>query len=228
MIFNKQLPFDFDHRPSLGGDDFLVAPSNQEAVSWIDRWPNWPTPFLILCGPPGCGKTHLCNVFMAITGARLLSPEIVKINALTDLLMSNENFVVDNSNLNRFQDFSEELLFHFYNELSLRGGHMLITSKSNPIDWRFGLADLSSRIKSAQMVVIGDPEDDLIRAVLVKLFSDQQVRVEIDVIDYIVTRMERSLESARNFAEAANELALSQKRGITLALARQVFEELKL
>jgi len=212
----------------LGGGDFLVATSNQEAVSWIDKWPNWPTPVLILRGPPGCGKTHLSNVFMVISGARLLTRDIVRSTVLADLLASSDNFVIDDSDISLFKDFSEELLFHFYNELSLHGGHMLITSISNPVDWKFKLADLGSRIKSSQMVVIGNPEDDLIRAVLVKLFSDQQVRVDVGVIDYIMRRMERSLESARNFVRIANELALTQKRGITLSLVRQVFDGLEL
>ena len=39
-----QLPLDLGHRPALGREDFLVAPSNQGAVAWIDRWPDWPGP----------------------------------------------------------------------------------------------------------------------------------------------------------------------------------------
>ena len=38
----SQLPLDLGHRPALGGDDFLVAPSNEAAVAWLDRWPQWP------------------------------------------------------------------------------------------------------------------------------------------------------------------------------------------
>ena len=45
-----QLPLGFAHRPALGGDDFLVAPNNAEAVAWLDRWPDWPTPALVIHG----------------------------------------------------------------------------------------------------------------------------------------------------------------------------------
>jgi hypothetical protein len=38
--------------------------------------------------------------------------------------------------------------------------------------------------------------------------------------------MERSLDAARNFVHLANELALVEKKGITLALARQVLGDL--
>ncbi len=54
----SQIPFDFDHRPALGGEDFLVADSNVEAVKWVELWPNWPRPVLAIVGLAGAGKTH--------------------------------------------------------------------------------------------------------------------------------------------------------------------------
>ena len=65
----RQLPLGFPQRPALGGEDFLVAPPNADAVAWLDRWPDWPQPALVIHGPPGCGKTHLSHVFRAISGA---------------------------------------------------------------------------------------------------------------------------------------------------------------
>ena len=70
-----QLPLELGHRASYGGEDFLVAPCNQAAVAWLDRWPDWPGPGLAVHGPPGCGKTHLAHVFQAGAKARLLVPQ---------------------------------------------------------------------------------------------------------------------------------------------------------
>ncbi len=53
MTGTAQLPLELELRPALGRDDFLVAPSNEVAVAWIDRWPDWPGPALALYGPPG-------------------------------------------------------------------------------------------------------------------------------------------------------------------------------
>ena len=69
-----QLILDLGHRPALGREDFLVAPANQTAVAWIDRWPDWPGPVLALSGPPGCGKSHLLQVWRAMSGAREIDP----------------------------------------------------------------------------------------------------------------------------------------------------------
>ena len=227
MIDKVQLPFDFEHRPSLSGDDFLVAPSNEEAVAWIDKWPDWPAPVLILYGPTGCGKTHLSNVFIGLTGAVQLTPSIASNVSLVNPSDSQQNFVLEIGNMNTFYNFNEEDLFHIYNDLSLYGGHMLITAETHPVNWKIGLADLSSRIKATQAVSIGMPDDNLIKAVLVKLFSDQQVRVEVDVIDYVTRRIERSFDSARKFVMLADKLALSKNKGINLVLAREVLDELE-
>ena len=228
MNYSKQLPFDFECRPSLGGEDFLVTPSNRDAVAWLDNWSHWPTPLLILYGPPGCGKTHLSNVFMASTGAVRLTPAIIRDLNLVGLMGSRNFFVVDDNEVNRFVNFSEISLFHFYNNLVIQGGHMLITAESHPINWEFKLADLSSRVKSAQAIGIGKPDDELIKVVLVKLFSDLQVRVENSVIEYITKRIERSFDEVRKFVQLANEIALVEKKGITVAVARKVFDDLKL
>ena len=70
----RQLSLEFNHRPALSGEDFLVAPCNAEAVAWLDRWPDWPSPVLVIHGEEGCGKTHLAQVFRAVSGARTLAP----------------------------------------------------------------------------------------------------------------------------------------------------------
>ena len=36
-----QLTLDFDHRPALGGEDFLIAPPNADAVRWLDTSPDF-------------------------------------------------------------------------------------------------------------------------------------------------------------------------------------------
>src|SRR3954471_12046435 len=63
---------EFPHRASFAGADFLVSTSNEAAVAWLDRWPDWPGPGLALYGPPGCGKSHLADVWRLKSGAVVL------------------------------------------------------------------------------------------------------------------------------------------------------------
>ncbi len=221
MNSSEQLPLEFEHRPSLGGEDFLIAPCNSEAVTWLDKWPDWPAPALVIYGPPGCGKTHLAHVFMASSGAVPLTPALVEDAGLPRLLSSVNNCVFEDAD----SELDEESLFHLYNALSSAGGHILLTATRPPGLWNIELADLESRLKAAPAIEIGLPDDNLIRAVLAKLFSDRQLRVEEGVVDYLAVRMERSLDAARRTVATIDQKALVAKRNITLPLVRRVLEE---
>ena len=81
MIPPRQLPLGLPQRPALGMEDFLVADCNRAAVAWIDRWPEWPGPLVVLYGPEGCGKTHLAHVWQARTGAGIVpASELARID----------------------------------------------------------------------------------------------------------------------------------------------------
>lgn len=218
LVEPEQIPFDFEHRPSLGGDDFLVAPSNAEAVQWLDRWPDWPAPALVIYGPPGCGKTHLANVHMARSGAVPVTPGLLSDAGLPAVLSRLTSCVIDDGP----DGFEEELLLHLYNGLAASGGHILITANAAPSQWSLSLKDLESRLKAVPAIEIGLPEDDLIQAIILKLFSDRQVTVDIGVISYLLPRIERSIDEARQVVDALDRASLSAGRKVTLPLAREV------
>jgi hypothetical protein len=69
--------------------------------------------------------------------------------------------------------------------------------EEQPDSWNLRTADLLSRLRLAPTVAIGPPDDDLMRAVLVKLLIERQLVVEASVISYIAVRLERSLDAAR-------------------------------
>jgi chromosomal replication initiation ATPase DnaA len=81
------------------------------------------------------------------------------------------------------------------------------------------LADLASRLRAARPVELGEPDDDLLRRVLVKLFADRQLAVDSAVVDYIVVRMERSLQAANALVDDLDREALAAGGAITRRLA---------
>ena len=62
---SRQLILDLPHRTAQGREDFLVAACNEDAVAWIDRWPEWQGGALALYGAEGSGKSHLAEVWRA-------------------------------------------------------------------------------------------------------------------------------------------------------------------
>lgn len=72
---SDQLVLDLSLRPAYGREDFLVAPSNEEAEAQVCRWPDWPSHALCLIGPRGSGKTHLAHVWKEMSGAVYLKDQ---------------------------------------------------------------------------------------------------------------------------------------------------------
>lgn len=221
-----QLTLDLAGRPALEREDFLVAPCNETAVAWIDRWPDWPGQVLELHGPPGAGKTHLAKVWQAMSGAEEITSEALLAPGFNPLegvpcrvFEDGDRHFEDNAAL-------ERAFLHLFNATRERGGQLLLTGRSPAARWRVSLADLRSRLGAVQSAGLGAPDDLLLQALLVKLFADRQLRPAPEVIGYLVTRMERSHASARQLVDALDRASLEAKRAVTLPLARAVLDEL--
>jgi len=217
----RQQVFDFEARPSLGGEDFLVSEANSDAIAWLDKWPDWPGPALIIYGPAGCGKSHIANVQLARCSGVLVTPGLIVDAGLPDILERANHCVVDDAD----SFFEEEDLLHLFNGVSAKGGTLLLTATEPPKQWEISLKDLDSRLKAAPAVEIKQPEDTLLEAVLAKQFSDRQLLVDYDVISYVTKRMERSLSAARSIVEGADKLSLAKGQRVTLPLIREVLND---
>ena len=220
MTGAAQLGLALGHRPAYSGEDFMVAPANQDAVRWLDAWPAWPSSALIVHGPPGCGKSHLARIFAARADGRVIDPAAPDPEPAAATLGG--VWVIDDAD-----GVADETAFlHLYNGVAAQGGNLLLTARRPARQWGLGLPDLESRLLAAQSVAIGAPDDPLIEAVLAKLFSDRQLLVEARVIGYLRRRMERSLGAARRLVAALDAAALASGRKVSLALARQVLGEI--
>jgi len=214
---DRQLPLDLQYRPALEREVFLLAPGNASAIGWIDRWPNWPAPALVLAGPRGSGKTHLASVWRARSNAWVVDGAMLTPANVPVLLNEGAMGVVEGA-----EQAAEEPLLHLYNAVAERGGQLLLTALSPPAQWTTRLADLRSRLKALPVASLAMPDDHLFKAVLTKLFADQRLQVGPDVIDFLTVRLERSFEAAGAIVAALDQAALAERRRITVPLARAV------
>ena len=218
-----QLSLDFGCRPALGLQDFLVADCNREAVAWLDLWPDWRHPALAVYGPPGCGKTHLAHVFAAFTKAPILkASSLVDTDPFAVLGEARAVIIEDGEGL-----IDQIALFHLYNAVKEEGRFLLLTGRMPPARWPVSLADLSSRLSSIPAVAIQRPDDGLMAALVVKLFADRQLKISQDALSYLLARMERSFDAAREIVERADRVSLSTHRPIAIPLIRDVLETMQ-
>ncbi len=212
----RQRVFDLGARPAFGRDDFLVAPCNEAAVAWLDRWPDWPGPALVVHGPPGSGKSHLAQVWRARSGAEAVAASALAGDAPDAF---REALVVEDVGRG---PLDERALLHRYNRAHERGGHLLLTAESPPVRWPLALPDLASRLRLAPAAALGMPDDALLGALVVKLFADRQMAVAPEVPAYLVPRIERRFDALADLVDALDRAALAENRPVTVPLARAV------
>jgi chromosomal replication initiation ATPase DnaA len=218
---NGQLTLSFVSRPAYGQADFVVAAANRDAVAWIDRWPAWPSPALVLWGPAGCGKSHLVQVWRARSGAGVIAaadvtPEFV-------FGHSAPNLAIEDVDRGRGD---EQALLALYRRSAEAGGHVLITARVPPSLWTIALADLGSRLRASHAVAMKAPDDELLAAIATKMFADRQLRVGQEVVAYLLSRTERSVAALAQTVDRLDAMALVERREITVALARSAVESL--
>ncbi|OLP58514.1 hypothetical protein BJF93_16755 [Xaviernesmea oryzae] len=211
---SEQLPLDLAPAPQTGREDLIVSEAIAPAVALIDGWPRWPSPVTVLTGPAGSGKSHLAAIWAEVSGAERLRPQgdVGEAGRQRPVLFED----ADRGTLD------ETALFHLINTVRQNGTALMMTARQLPAAWAVSLPDLRSRLKAATVVPLGAPDDLLLSQVLIKLFSDRQLAVDDRLVDYMVARMERSLDAARRLVEEIDCLALARSSRITRALIAEV------
>ncbi|MCL6283160.1 DnaA/Hda family protein [Ruegeria sp. 2012CJ41-6] len=218
----EQLSFELPSKTARGREDFFVSPSNAMAVALLSA-STWPGGKLVLTGPEGSGKTHLVHVWAAETGARIVPAMALTSEDLLDL--SSSPLAVEDVPQIAMDDAAQDAMFHLHN-LTLANGHpLLMTGRAAPSFWALSLPDLQSRAQGAQHVALEPPDDELLGAVIAKLFYDRQLNPRPDLIRYLVRHMDRRFDAAARMVDRLDQIALAEKREITRALAARLMAE---
>lgn len=215
----RQLALELPHRSALGFEDFLVGPANAAAVGLVDSWPDWPHWAAVVSGPEGCGKSHLGHVWRQRSGAPVVAAADLAGDeaqrALDGLAAAGALLVED---LHQGVG-DEQVLFHALNLAREHKWSILLTSRKAPGDLDVTLPDLRSRLRALPLVAVAEPDESLLAAVLVKLFSDRQLAVEPQVVAYLSRHMERSVGAAGRVVAEIDRLALERRSRVTRAIA---------
>ena len=214
----RQLALALEHSESFAREDFLSGACSAAALALIEAWPHWPGNIVVLTGPEGCGKSHLAAIWANIAGARTIAARVLDRLTVPSALATGALVIEDLVP----QDFDERALFHLLNLAREEDAFVLMSARTASAGWTFAIPDLASRVMAIPQVALSAPDDVLLRAVLVKSFTDRQIAVDESLIVYLSRRIERSFAAVRAIVARLDEEAMRRKRPLTRALAVEV------
>ena len=192
---------------------FVVSDSNRAAVEALADWPNLIGGAMAICGPKGCGKSRLAQIWAERVGAVALHGAEA---ALIDPLELEGRPVL----LDRAMEADDETLFHLINLAQAPGGALLLVSRPAPSAWEVELPDLRSRLDAVISVPVEAPDDAVLAAMLEARFAERGIRPARDVVPYLLRRIDRSAAAAAEIVDRLDAL----HRPVTRSLARSVVE----
>lgn len=203
--------------PRLGREDFLPSASNVAGLAAIDRWRDWPLGRCLLLGPDGSGRSHLLAIWASDTGAARLAA-----GSLPAGMPDTAGWAVDDAEAVAGDPDAEEALFHLVERSRRLRRPLLLAAKAPPGTWGLNLPDLESRLQATHTARLDRPDDALMRAALVKLCDERQLAIAPAVIEYLATRLDRSLSEARQVVAALDHAAIARQKRVSRVLAAEI------
>ncbi len=213
----NQLLLELDYKTNFNEHDFYLSKSNSNAFNFINRWPDWEKKILNISGEKFSGKSHLANIFKLKSKAFLVRGNEID-NSIFKSLKLYESIIIDD-----FEECNEEeILYSIFNLIDHDNKYLLINSLKPINKIKYKLPDLASRSKNCLYAEIENPDDELLFAIILKNFSDRQIKIEKKIINFIIRRVDRSYRKIDEFIYKIDELSLKKKKPINLKTIREI------
>ena len=192
-------------------DNFFTNSTNKDVLDIINN--NLINQNIFLYGPPKSGKSHVVNIWKDKNNA------IIFDNNFDDLLNIKKNIIIDNLNKNK----SEEQIFHLINHCKSSNLKIFITSSTELRNFSFHLEDLFSRLCTFYYIKINQPDDEMCKILMTKLFFEKQIIIRNkDIFDFIINRVSRTYKDIYLLVQKIDKLSLQKKRQLTIPLIKEI------
>ena len=230
MLFSPQIPLQLEPRRDSRFEDFVTGP-NHAVVEALKHMPDEPGSSVFLFGGEGSGKTHLLNALcyetrerqgraFYLTLKRLPKDAIASLQGLEKL----DLVCVDDLHVIAGDEAWEEALFHCFNRVREANGRLLVSSRRRLSALNLGLPDLASRLAWGLRLPLM-PLEDQDKLAVINLHSNALgFSLPEDVQKYLLKHHDRSMVALIQTVENLHQAALTNKRRITVPLAREVLK----
>ena len=216
----NQLLLKFDLKQNYMNEDFYVNESNFFAFSLVEKWPKWEKNILNVYGEKYCGKTHLSNIFKKKHKAFKMQANEFSQESLKEFKVF-ENLILDDFD----ENVDEKLMYTLFNVADQDNKFILINSLIPINQFKFKLEDFVSRSRNCIFAKIENPDDELMFAILLKNFSDRQIKVDKKLIDFIIKHIDRSYGKIYEFVYKLDEISLKKKKSIDFKIIKEALKD---
>lgn len=228
MLFSKQIPLQLIPRRDARFEDFVAGP-NGALRDTLKHVPEEGAAHIFLSGEPGSGKTHLLNALCFATReldqrAFYLSLNRLPLDAIASLqgLQQYDLVCVDDMHVIAGQLDWEEALFHCFNRIREAGGRLVVTSRTRLSALDLVLPDLASRLTWGLRLRLVPLDDQSKLEIVNRQAEALGISLPPDVQAYLLKHGDRSLPALLGTLENLHQVVLTDKRRITVPLAREV------
>ena len=211
----RQLPLDLDASDRWSREHFVADAALTAVLDVVLRPDTWIAPHLVVLGPEGSGKTHIGHIFADTHDAFFLNAS--RTFTLDTGSLEDRSYVVDDA-----ETASQATLFHLNNHAAQTGKPLLLLTRTQPLAWAIEVPDLASRLNAMRVVTLPEPDDALLRDILLRLFARRAISPSPDAVDYIMNRVDRSVGAVQKTVTELEYYAGG--RAFNRALARDYFE----
>ena len=203
----NQLLLDFNFKKNFNNHDYYVSKSNFYAFNIIDKWPKWEKRIVNIYGEKFSGKSHLAEIFKSKSKALFINNKDLNDDIFKKIKLNESLILEDFENSD-----NEKIIYSIFNLVDQDNKFLLINSLKPINEIKFVLPDMKSRSKNCLFAKIENPDDELLFAIIIKNFSDRQIKLEKRVIEFIIKRIERSYSKIHEFIYKIDELSLKKKK----------------
>ncbi|GAB4300027.1 MAG: DnaA/Hda family protein [Desulfuromonadia bacterium] len=229
-----QLVFDFPIHEEMTFDTFVVCEGNRHAVTFLHQIleGNSPETSLYIHGPSGSGKSHLLAATARLLGGAPLfsfregdgaSSTVVR-SSLQRRFSHAPALLLDDFHLIPPDPAIHRVVWQLYNDYHTTRKPIVIAASTPPKDLSPIDDHLSSRLLWGLVARVDVSDDRSRRMIMKKLAADRNVVLPLDVIEYLLTRLPRSIPNLRAALDRIVRHAVATKRRITVPLAREALD----
>ncbi|MCU0314067.1 MAG: chromosomal replication initiator protein DnaA [Solirubrobacteraceae bacterium] len=233
--------------PRFTFDQFVIGTTNRfahGAALAVAENPGTAYNPLVLCGPPGVGKTHLlhaigtylerydASVRVRLTTAEAFANDFIAavrgrgMEAFKSRYRDTDVLLVDDVQFLMAKARTEEEFFHTFNAVRDAGAQVVVTSDRAPRDLD-GLEDrLRDRFEAGLVASITRPDRATRIAALRKRALLDQLDLDDDVLETIASRVTTNLRALEGALIRVVAFASLSGRAVDAALAEEVLAEL--